>query len=258
MLQKAIGLSNSYMPPRLLLMKTYAVLGQWDQLKNIAASTLKFAPDNAEAIAALQECTQKKTSAEIEADKVKLAPTAEKYLTLSLDYYMEGKYEQSIAAARESLKLKTNYAEANNNIGCAYNALDQFDKSIEAFKMAIALKPGYQLAKNNLRLSESRKHISDDLMSAKTYTAEDYLTQSLNYINQKQYELGIAACISALIINPNYDLAYNNLCFAYIKLGRWDDAIMLGEKGLKINPDNERLKNNLEQAKAGKKNSGKN
>ncbi len=258
MLQKAIGLSNSYMPPRLLLMKTYAVLSQWDQLKNIAASTLKFAPDNAEAIAALQECAQKKTSAEIEADKVKLAPTAEKYLTLSLDYYLEGKYEQSIAAARESLKLKPSYAEANNNIGCAYNALDQFDKSIEAFKMAIALQPGYQLAKNNLRLSESGKHISDDLMSAKTYTAEDYLTQSLNFINHKQYELGIAACISALIINPNYDLAYNNLCFAYIKLGRWDDAIMLGEKGLKINPDNERLKNNLEQAKAGKKNSGKN
>jgi tetratricopeptide (TPR) repeat protein len=257
MLQKAIELSDSYMAPRLLLMKTYAQLSQWDQLKVIAASTLKIAPGNTEALTAFEESLQKKTSAGIEADQVKTNPTAGNYLTLSLDYFQEGKYEQSIAAAKESLKLKPDYAEAYNNIGCAYNGLNQFDQSEEAFKKALAIKPDYDLAKNNLQLSEEHKHVSDDLISVKTYTAEEYLTQSLSYINQKQYELSIAACISALMINPNYDLAYNNLCWAYMKLGRWDDAIMLGEKGLKINPNNELLKNNLAQAVEGKKNSGK-
>lgn len=83
------------------------------------------------------------------------------------------------------------------------------------------------------------------------------MNQSLVYYNQKQYELCIAACASALLINPHYDLAFNNLCAAYNKLGRWDDAIMLGQKGLKINPNNERLKNNLAEAIRGKQNSGK-
>ncbi len=255
MLQKAIALSSSYMDSRLLLMKTYELLGEWDQLKNLAIGTLKISSDNEDALVYLDDSVKGKTRAEKEEDKVKLAPTAEKYLFLSLDYYSEGKYGQCINAAKEALRLKPDYAEAYNNIGCAYNALDQFEKANEALKMALAAAPGYQLAKNNLRLSEMHKHTSDDIISAKPYTAEDYLSQSLTYFNQKQYELCIAACVSALMIKPDYDLAYNNLCIAYVKLGRWDNAIMVGEKGLKINPNFERLKNNLAQAVEGKKNS---
>ncbi len=257
MLQKAQQLSNSYMDPRLLLMKTYAMLGEWSQLKEVALSTLKIAPGNQDALMALEESSQKKTRADMEADKVKLAPTPEKYLNLSLYYYWEGKYEQSIEAAKEALKIKPDYAEAYNNIGSAYNAMDQFDKGAEAIKMAISLKPDYQLAKNNLQVSIDHKHPTGDLITGKTCTPEEYLSQSLTYYNQRQYELCIAACVSALIIKPNYDLAYNNLCSAYIKLGRWDDAILVGEKGLKINPNLERLKNNLAQAVEGKKKAGK-
>jgi tetratricopeptide (TPR) repeat protein len=257
MLQKAIGLSASNMAPRTLLMKTYAILGEWDQLKELAISTLKIAPGNTDALTALEESSKRKTVAEMYADQVKLAPTAEKYLTLSLDYYLEGKYGQGIGAAKEALKLKPDYAEAYNNLGCDYNALDQFDKAKEALKKALAIKPGYQLAKNNLKLSEQQLHTSADIILARPYTAEEYLTHSLNYYNQKQYELSIAACVSALLINPNYDLAYNNLCAAYIKLARWDDAILVGEKGLRINPNNVLIKNNLAQAVEGKKNSVK-
>ncbi|MGZ3811675.1 MAG: tetratricopeptide repeat protein [Mucilaginibacter sp.] len=257
MLQKSIQLSNSYMEPRLLLMKTYELLGEWDQLKTLAISTLKIAPGNAEALAHLEDSQQSKTYAEVEADKVKLAPSADKYLSLSLDYYKEGKYGQCIDAAKEALKLKPNYPEAYNNIGCAYNALGDYNKAVEVLKMAVTISPGFSLAKNNLELSASHRSTTDDMIISKQYTAEEYVNQSLLYFNQKQYELCIAACVSALIVKPDYDLAYNNLCAAYNKLGQWDDAITLGEKGLKINPNNQRLKNNLAEAVAGKKNSKK-
>lgn len=256
MLQKAIGLSNSYLDPRLFLMKTYAILGEWDQLKELALTTLRIAPGNDAAVLALKQAIKRKTGSEIDAEAAKASPTAEKYLTLSLDYYQEGKYQLCIDAAKEAIKLKPNFAEAYNNIGCAFNAMNEFDKAAPIFKMALNLKPDYSLAKNNAQMSAGHKHTSDDIISSRVYTPEEFLTHSLAYYSQGQYELCIAACVSALLIKPDYDLAYNNLCAAYIKLKRWDDAILLGEKGLKINPNNERLRNNLAEAVRGKK-SGK-
>ena len=58
-------------------------------------------------------------------------------------------------------------------------------------------------------------------------------------------------------IKPDYDLAYNNLCAAYNAMGQWDNAIKTGEKGMQINPNNQLLKNNLAQARAGKAKGGK-
>jgi protein O-mannosyl-transferase len=256
-LQKALQLSSSDLKPRELLIKIYALLGEWDLLKNICVATLKISPGNPVALSGLEESSQRKTNAEILADKTKNAPIAENYLDLSLAYYNEGKYGLCIEAAKKALELKSNYPEAYNNIGCAYNILGQFDKSAGAFKMALGVKPDLQLAKNNLALSEAHHFISDDVISAQIYSAADYVNQSLNYYNQGQYELCIAACVSALVINPDYDLAYNNLCAAYIKLGQWDDAVAVGKKGLKISPNNERLKNNVAQAEWDKKNSQK-
>ncbi len=249
-LQNAVALSSSYLPSRLLLLKIYPLLGEWEQLQSMAASTAKIAPDNEDVLAAVEYAKKKQTKAEIEAERVKKAPSAVKYLNLSLEFYQEGKYDKCIDAANEALKLKPDYLEAYNNIGCAYNNLSQFDKAKEVFNKALAIKPDYPLAKNNLQLAEKHQH------NAKYYTAEEYINQSLTYYNMQQYELCIAACVSALTIKPNYDLAYNNLCASYIKLSRWDDAITVGEKGMKINPNNTLLKNNLAQAKS-EKNKGK-
>jgi tetratricopeptide (TPR) repeat protein len=250
MLRKAISLSDSYLDPRLTLMKTYERLQEWDKLKALASSTLQIAPGNTNALACLEECKERKSNADMEADKVKMAPTPEKYLTLSLAYYLEAKYEQCIAAAQEAIKLHPGYADAYNNIGCAYNELNQYDKAAEVFKKVLVIKPGYMLAKNNLERAEKHQSTTGETISR--LNAENYLDESLIYFNTGQYELCIAACNSALILKPRYDLAYNNICAAYNKLGRWDDAIAVGEKGLQINPGNQRLKNNLAEAINGK------
>jgi tetratricopeptide (TPR) repeat protein len=253
MLQRAITLSDSYLDPRLFLMKTYAALGEWEELKKLATSTLQIAPDNADALTALEVSQKRKSKSEIEADQVKMAPTAEKYLALSLEYYQEGKYEQCVGAAEEAIKLKTDYAEAYNNIGSAYNALNQFDKAAVALTKALGIKPDFVLAKNNLVIAKNHHNIPGQSITSVRYTAENYLNQSLFYFNQRQYDLCIAACESALAIKPDYDLAYNNLCAVYNKLNLWDNAIATGKKGLQINPNNKLLKNNLAEAENGKK-----
>ena len=77
--------------------------------------------------------------------------TPESYLVLSLQYYREARYAESIAACRAALALRANYAEAWNNIGAAYNKLGRYDEAAAACEEALRLKPDFELAQNNLQ-----------------------------------------------------------------------------------------------------------
>lgn len=79
-------------------------------------------------------------------------------------------------------------------------------------------------------------------------TYETYLNLSLLYHNNKQYTECIAACQKALKIKPDYALAYNNICSAYIQLEQWKKAVDAGKKGLAIEPTNKLLIGNLNYA----------
>ncbi len=251
MLEDGLNLSTADLDARITLMKTFDALGEWDNLKLLATNTLQMLPDNADARDFLEDAENRKNKTDMEAEHVKLAPTAEKYLQLSLHYYQDRRYDKCVDAAQAALVLKPDYPEAYNNIGSGYIALKQFDKAAEALKKALTLKPGYELAKNNLSLAENHH----ELALPNTPTPEEYINQSLIYYKFRLYKMCIAACESALELKPDYDLAYNNLCSAYNGMQDWDDAIKTGEKGLQINPNNQLLKNNLAEAIAGKKKS---
>ena len=82
---------------------------------------------------------------------VKNNPTPKLYLDLSIKYYAAGKYQMSIYACKELLKLDPNNADAYNNMCVAHNQLKQWDLGAEACKKAIQINPSFQLAKNNLK-----------------------------------------------------------------------------------------------------------
>ncbi len=77
--------------------------------------------------------------------------TPESYLALSLQYYREARYAESIAACRAALGLRASYAEAWNNIGAAYNKLGRYEEAAAACEEALRLKPDFELARNNLQ-----------------------------------------------------------------------------------------------------------
>src|SRR6185295_19676699 len=83
------------------------------------------------------------------------AQTPEAYLNLSLHYYQQSRYAESIDASRAALALRPGYAEAWNNIGAAQNRLGEFAKAAASCEEALRLKPGYQLARNNLQYAHS-------------------------------------------------------------------------------------------------------
>jgi tetratricopeptide (TPR) repeat protein len=104
---------------------------------------------------------------------------------------------------------------------------------------------------NMLKLKENEAD-QEAVMLAKYPTAAGYIDLSLMYYRAGQFDKCIAACNKALSLKPGYDLAYNNICASYNKLGQWELAIQAGEQGLKANANNTLLKNNLAEALAGK------
>jgi len=79
-------------------------------------------------------------------------------------------------------------------------------------------------------------------------TPENYLELSLAYYYASEYEKCIEACEKALESDPEFVLAYNNICSAYNKLEQWEKAIEACHKALKINPEFELAKGNLSWA----------
>jgi len=77
--------------------------------------------------------------------------TPESYLALSLQYYREARYAESIAACHAALGLRASYPEAWNNIGAAYNKLGRYEEAAAACEEALRLKPDFELARNNLQ-----------------------------------------------------------------------------------------------------------
>lgn len=249
-LVKVIELSPAHVGARFKLMSVYHETGDWEKLKELAQGTLQVMPGSEEAEKFLKASENKKGRIEFAVDDIKLNPSADKYLNLSLMYYQVGKYQECIDAANEALKLKPDYAEAYNNIGSAYNILQKYDKAIEACKQALKLKPDFQLARNNMLAAiNSRDKISQlEAIQAAKPSAENYLNLSLKYYNQGAYEKCIDACKQAIKLKPDYADAYSNMGVAYIQLKQYHNAINACEYALKINPKHKLASGNLKWA----------
>lgn len=161
-LRLALDEQPDYIDGRYLLMQIYAKLGDAENLRREAAETLAIFPSNSVAQAWLGKAAALKAARAGSIDSregqgARAMPTAEGYLNESLVFYQSGKYPESIAAAREALKLRPDYAPAWNNITAAYNSMSDWDHAIEAGEKAVSLDPSSQLARNNLALARAQK-----------------------------------------------------------------------------------------------------
>jgi Flp pilus assembly protein TadD len=77
--------------------------------------------------------------------------TPEYYLDLSLQFYGEERYVESIVACRRALDLRPGYTKAWNNICAANNKLGRYDEAAAACEQALRYKPDFELARNNLQ-----------------------------------------------------------------------------------------------------------
>ncbi len=82
-----------------------------------------------------------------------------------------------------------------------------------------------------------------------TQTREAYLDLSLQLYREERYAESIAASRAALALRPNYAEAWNNIGAAYNKLGRYDKAGDACEEALRLKPDFQLARSNLQYAR---------
>ena len=80
-------------------------------------------------------------------------------------------------------------------------------------------------------------------------TAQRYLTEGLQQYDLGKYEKSIALNIQVLRIKPDNAEAYNTICAAYNQMRKWPDAIKACTKAIDLNPDYNLAKNNLAWAR---------
>jgi protein O-mannosyl-transferase len=157
-LSTALSLNPAFIGTRYLLLQIYAEHGLWGPLKSLAAESLKLAPNDPGVMSFLrmeQEVAGRVAYAEAQA---RSRPSPDNYLELSILYHQVGRYQECIAAAKEALRLRPDFAEAYANLAAAYASLGQWDQTIWAAGEALRVKPDFQFARDNLEFAKARKN----------------------------------------------------------------------------------------------------
>jgi len=156
-LRQAAALNPDFLDSQYLLLRILAVQRSWGEVKRVCEGILRLVPGDPTALGYLRSAAGADQELAAAEELARTAPSPENYLNLSLLDHRAGRFEQSIGAARQALRLKADYAEAYNNIAAAYEAMEKWDEAISAAREALRIRPDFPLARNNLAWSQAQK-----------------------------------------------------------------------------------------------------
>jgi len=133
-------------------------------------------------------------------------------------YSEVGSTEDAIENFKSAIQLKSDYAEAQYNLGIAYQKINQFDNASDYYEFAIRSQHAYPQAHNNL---------------------------GVVYLNKGQIDLAVKSFEWAIAYSPNYAEAHNNLGSALQELKQFENAKKQFELATSINPDYAQAFHNL-------------
>jgi tetratricopeptide (TPR) repeat protein len=78
-----------------------------------------------------------------------------------------------------------------------------------------------------------------------TLTADQWLSRSQTLFQEGKYVESVGAAQTALYLKPDFAEAYNNIGAAYAALHMWDAAVQADQQALRLNPNMQLARNNL-------------
>ncbi|HSN24614.1 MAG TPA: tetratricopeptide repeat protein [Methylomicrobium sp.] len=218
-------------------------------------------------------------------------------LNYGLALMEKGKYDQALVHYNKALEMAPRWSYTHINIGILKNAMGHPEEAEQHFKTALANHPmnpnayyyyavflkkkkhedeALALLQRGMKISpnyagfhalyQELQHVAakraDELLVYerkidKNPKVDDYINLSLRYYKAGKYRNCIQVCEKALRLQPDYIVAYNNICSAYNALSEWEKAQEACEKALELDPDYELARNNLRVAEQGRAGGGK-
>ncbi len=157
---KAAKLDPRDLVARHTLMDVYADRSDWASLQRIANESLRLDPNDPDGQRGLRVSETGLDEVRRIEKAVKANPTPDNYLSLSVVYFRNARYEDSIAAAREALKLHPDLPEAYFNMASVYHVMGKDDETIAALREVLRIRPDFQMARSNLNYELAKKGIA--------------------------------------------------------------------------------------------------
>jgi Tfp pilus assembly protein PilF len=184
---------------------------------------------------------------------------AEEQFRAGVDHVALGRPQEAVANFEQALRIKPDYAQAHDYLGCAllYNP-DRLPEAMAQFQTALQLDPDLAEAHNNLgtALMNMPGHLPDAMAQFQAAVRIDPDDGSAHYnLGMAFLHLpghlpdAMAQFQAAVQINPNDAEAHNNLGSILAQLGRLPEAIGQYELALQLNPYFTDARNNLELAR---------
>lgn len=156
--------------------------------------------------------------------------------------YQSGRIFDALRELEIAVRLNPSRLPSCDLLAAAYAATGDAEKARSTAELALGIDPTDAAAKAILS-------------QPTTKNADTWINLSLVQYRGGRYEACIESAKQALKLNPNSELAYNNIGAGYAGLQKWDLAIENERAALRIKPDFVLAKNNLAaytNAKAGK------
>jgi protein O-mannosyl-transferase len=165
--------------------------------------------------------------------------------------YKHNRSKEAIPLYKKAIELSPYYLYSSYELLQIYYITQQWEDLRSLVEKTLKFAPDDKTALYYQKASRQKKtplEMAEDYAESNP-TPTNYLSLSLQYYQQAQYQKCIDACNKALTLKPDYAEAYNNICSAYNALGKWQDAVNACEKALKFKPDFSLAKGNLDYAK---------
>jgi predicted O-linked N-acetylglucosamine transferase (SPINDLY family) len=178
--------------------------------------------------------------------------TAAETFSLAVQLQQSGRLPEAVAAYRQALALKPDFAEAHINLGSILSDLGQLEEALAAFGAALALKPDFAEAIYNVGAVLTRMGRLEEAVAALRRVlqlrpgdaaAANCLGAALTQLDQPDQALD--AYWEALKTQPENAAFYSNAGITLNYLGRQEQAVGAMRRAIQLAPDDPAPHSNL-------------
>jgi tetratricopeptide (TPR) repeat protein len=150
MASRALQLEPRDLVSRQILMEQYSQAFDWAGLERAAGDALRIEPDDPVSQNYVEMSKTAQETIHNSEQAAKDNPTVDEYLSLSVLYFRNRRFEDCVNAASQALKIKPDLPEAYANMATAYYSMGKYDDAVAALQKVVRLRPDFAFARSDL------------------------------------------------------------------------------------------------------------